>query len=149
MSTDIPHPDRLGPGDFVGPWKILEVLGAGGFGRVFKAESEGRVYALKMAVRPPGEKMPGEEDVDGRCMREAMAMLGRTPHPNVPRIFSVSRWPNTESGYLYVVMEFIDGWSFHEWRYETQPTAAQLVDVMLPWCGPSRIYTRGVFIIAT
>jgi serine/threonine-protein kinase len=132
MSNDIQHPDRLAPGNFVGPWKILEVLGAGGMGRVFKVESEGKLYALKLAVRLPGEKVPGEEDVDGRTMREAMAMLGRTPHPNVPRVFSVGRWPDAESGFLFVVMEFIDGWSFHDWRYETHPTAAQLVDVMLP-----------------
>jgi serine/threonine-protein kinase len=132
MTNEIPHPDRLAPGDFVGPWKILEVLGAGGFGRVFKVESEGKVFALKMAVRLPGEKLPGEEDVDGRCLREATAMMQRTPHPNVPRVFSVGRWPDAESGFLFVVMEFIDGWSFHDWRYATHPTAAQLVDVMLP-----------------
>jgi eukaryotic-like serine/threonine-protein kinase len=132
MSTDIPHPDRLAPGDFVGPWKILEVLGAGGLGRVFKAESEGKVYALKMAVRLPGEKMPGEEDLDGWCMREATAMMSRSPHPNIPRVFSVGRWPDPEAGFLFVVMEYVDGLCFTDWRFETHPGAAQLVDVMLP-----------------
>ncbi len=132
MSTDIPHPDRLAPGDFVGPWKILEVLGAGGLGRVFKVESADKVYALKMAVRLPGEKMPGEEDVDGWCMREATAMMGRSPHPNIPRVFQVGRWPDPESGFLFVVMEYVDGLRFTDWRYETHPSAARLVDVMLP-----------------
>ncbi|WP_225410783.1 serine/threonine protein kinase [Stigmatella hybrida] len=132
MSTNIPHPDRLAPGDFVGSWKILEVLGAGGLGRVFKAESEGKVYALKMAVRLPGQKMPGEEDLDGWCMREATAMMGRSPHPNIPRVFSVGRWPDPESGFLFVVMEYVDGLRFTDWRFETHPGAAQLVDVMLP-----------------
>ena len=132
MSTDLFHPDRLGPGDLVGPWRILEVLGAGGFGRVFKVEQDGKVYALKMATRLPGQKMPGEEDIDGWSMREATAMMGRSPHPNIPRVFQVGRWPAPEAGFLFVVMEFIDGWSFHDWRYETHPSAAQLVDVMLP-----------------
>ncbi|MFP2927397.1 serine/threonine protein kinase [Pyxidicoccus sp. 3LG] len=132
MNSDIPHPDRLGPGDVVGPWKILEVIGAGGLGRVFRVEGEGKVYALKMAVRPPGERAPGEEDIDGWCMREATAMLGRSPHPNIPRVYQVGRWPDPEAGYLYVVMDFIDGWRFTDWRYETHPTAAQLVDVLLP-----------------
>jgi len=132
MSTDIRHPDRLAPGDFVGPWKILEVLGAGGLGRVFKVEHEGKHFALKMAVRLPGEKAPGEEDVDGRCMREATAMLERTPHPHIPRVFQVGRWPHPEAGFLFVVMEFIDGLRFHDWRFEKHPTAAQLVDVLLP-----------------
>lgn len=132
MNSDIPHPDRLGPGDAVGPFKILEVIGAGGLGRVYKVESEGKVYALKMAVRLPGERAPGEEDVDGWCMREATAMMGRSPHPNIPRIFQVGRWPDPEAGFLFVVMEFIEGWRFHDWRYERHPSAAQLVDVMLP-----------------
>ena len=132
MTNEIPHPDRLGPGDMIGAWKILEVIGAGGLGRVFKVEGEGKVYGLKMAVRLPGEKMPGEEDVDGRCVREATAMLGRSPHPNVPRVFQVGRWPDPEAGFLFVVMEFIDGLRFHDWRFEKHPTAAQLVDVLLP-----------------
>lgn len=132
MTNEIPHPDRLGPGDMVGPWKILEVLGAGGLGRVFKVEQDGKVYALKMAIRLPGERMPGEEDVDGWNMREATAMMGRSPHPNIPRVFSVGRWPDPESGFLYVVMEFIDGLRFTDWRFETHLSAAQLVDLLLP-----------------
>jgi serine/threonine-protein kinase len=132
MTNEIQHPDKLRPGDCVGPWRILEVLGAGGMGRVFKVESEGKLYALKMAVRLPGERVPGEEDIDGRCVREASAMLERTPHPHVPRVLQVGRWPDADAGYLYLVMEFIDGWSFHDWRYEKHPSAAQLVDVLLP-----------------
>jgi serine/threonine protein kinase len=132
MNTDILHPDRLGAGDSIGPWRIVDVLGAGGLGRVFKVESEGRNYALKMAVRLPGEKLAGEEDVDGWCTREATAMLQRTPHPHIPRVFSVGRWPDPESGFVYMVMEHVDGWQFHDWRYDTHPSSAQLVDVLLP-----------------
>jgi serine/threonine-protein kinase len=33
---------------------------------------------------------------------------------------------------LFVVMEFVDGWCFTDWRYKKHPSAAQLVDVMLP-----------------
>ncbi|WP_163995910.1 serine/threonine protein kinase [Pyxidicoccus caerfyrddinensis] len=145
MNTDLFHPDRLGPGDCIGPWKILEVLGAGGLGRVFKVEGDGKVYALKMAVRLPGEKMPGEEDVDGWCLREATAMMGRSPHPNIPRVFSVSRWPDPEAGFLFIVMEHIDGWRFHDWRYEKHPTASQLVDVLLPIARTlSDLHKRGI-----
>ena len=132
MNIDIPHPVRLAPGDRVGTWRILEVLGAGGMGRVFKVESEGRIGALKMALRPPGETLPGEEDVDGWCLREATSMMQHTPHPNIPRLFQVGRWPDPESGYLYLVMEYVDGWRFHDWRYETHPSAAQFVEVLLP-----------------
>jgi serine/threonine-protein kinase len=132
MNTEIPHPDTLGPGDLIGSWRILEVLGAGGLGRVFKVERDGRAYALKMALRLPGQRAPGEEDVDGRCTREATGMLERTPHPHIPRVLEVSRWPDPEAGFLFMVMEYVEGWRFTEWRDATHPTAARLVDVLLP-----------------
>jgi serine/threonine-protein kinase len=132
MTSDILHPDTLLPGDTVGPFKILDVLGAGGLGRVFKVEQGSKVYALKMATRLPGQRAPGEEDVDGRCQREASAMLARSPDPHLPRVFHVGRWPDPEAGFLFVVMEYVDGWPFHEWRYEQHPSAAQLLDVLLP-----------------
>jgi serine/threonine-protein kinase len=132
MTSDILHPDRLLPGDTVGPFKILDVLGAGGLGRVFKVEQDHHVYALKMATRLPGQKAPGEEDVDGRCQREASAMLARSPDPHLPRVFHVGRWPDAQAGFLFMVMEYVDGWPFHEWRYEKHPSAAQLLDVLLP-----------------
>ncbi|MDC0712663.1 protein kinase [Stigmatella sp. ncwal1] len=131
MTTDILHPDKLGPGSSVGPWNILELLGAGGFGRVFKAEQDGKLYALKMATRLPGQKAPGEEDIDGRCQREATALRERTPHPNLPCLHAVGRWPDAEQGFLYIVTEYVDGWRFHDWREAVHPTAAQLVDVVL------------------
>ena len=88
-----------------------------------------------MATRLPGQRAPGEEDVDGWCTREATMLLERTPHPNIPRVFQVGRWPHPESGFLYTVMEYVDGWRFHDWRYEKHPTAAQLVEVLLPLSG--------------
>jgi hypothetical protein len=38
MTTDVLHPDQLQPGQWVGPWRILESLGSGGFGHTFKVE---------------------------------------------------------------------------------------------------------------
>lgn len=113
----------------VGPWRILEVLGAGGLGRVFKAERDGAFYALKMAVRPRGELHPSEEDIEGWCQREASALLAYSRHPNLIHVHAVDRWPHPQSGYFYFVTDFIDGDGFHPWRWSVNPTAAQLVDV--------------------
>jgi serine/threonine-protein kinase len=127
MTTDVLHPDDLQPGQWVGPWRILESLGTGGFGRTFKTEREGSVYSLKMAVRPASS---GPE-IDGRMTHEAAALMANGSHPNLPRLYAVGRWPNPTTGYLYMVTDYVEGDTFHDWRARTSPTVGQLVDIFL------------------
>ncbi len=127
MTTDVLHPDDLQPGQWVGPWRILESLGTGGFGRTFKTEREGSLFSLKMAVRPASS---GPE-IDGRLTHEAAALMANGSHPNLPRLYAVGRWPNPTTGYLFFVTDYVEGETFHDWRTHTRPTAGQLVDIFL------------------
>ncbi|WP_201755907.1 MULTISPECIES: serine/threonine-protein kinase [Corallococcus] len=128
MTTPL-HPDQLEVGHHVGPWRIVGSLGAGGFGRVFKVERGGNVYALKLALRPAGQHAADEEDVNGRLAREVAALLACAPHPNLPRVHAVDRWPEPPDGYFFHVTDFVDGETFHEWRWRVKPTAAHLLTV--------------------
>ncbi|RKH69887.1 serine/threonine protein kinase [Corallococcus aberystwythensis] len=128
MTTPL-HPDQLEVGHSVGPWRIVSSLGAGGFGRVFKVERGGNVYALKLALRPANQHASDEEDVDGRLAREVAALLACAPHPNLPRVHAVDRWPGPPDGYLFHVTDFVDGETFHEWRWRVKPSAAHLLTV--------------------
>ncbi|MFP2913173.1 serine/threonine-protein kinase, partial [Pyxidicoccus sp. 3LFB2] len=123
------HPDQLVPDSQVGPWRVVASLGAGGFGRVFKVERGGRFYSLKMALRPAGPHAAEEEDVNGRLAHEVAALLACAPHPNLPRVHAVDRWPEPPAGYLYFVTDYVDGETFHEWRWRVKPTAAHLLSV--------------------
>ncbi|AGC44105.1 serine/threonine protein kinase [Myxococcus stipitatus DSM 14675] len=123
------HPDQLAPGSVVGPWRVVASLGAGGFGRVFKVERGGRFFTMKMALRPAGPQASEEEDVNGRLSHEVAALLACAPHPNLPRIQAVDRWPDPPEGYLYFVTDYIDGETFHEWRWRVKPSAAHLLSV--------------------
>jgi serine/threonine-protein kinase len=123
------HPDQREPDSQIGPWRVVASLGAGGFGRVFKVERGGRFYTLKMALRPAGRQPTEEEDVNGRLAHEVAALLACAPHPNLPRVHAVDRWPEPPAGYLYFVTDFIDGETFHEWRWRVKPTAAHLLSV--------------------
>ncbi|MDY7225864.1 serine/threonine protein kinase [Hyalangium rubrum] len=127
MTTDALHPDQLQPGHWVGPWRILESLGTGGFGRTFKAEREGIFFSLKMAVRPAST----EREVEGRVAHEAAALIANTSHPNLPRLYAVDRWPHPATGYLYFVTGYEEGETFQDWRARTRPNAAQLADAFL------------------
>lgn len=111
----------------MGPWRILEPLGSGGFGRTFKVECEGVLASLKMALRPASEN----REVDGRASHEGAALMANSSHPNLPRLYAVGCWPHPTKGYRYFVTEYVEGQNFNDWRARARPTAAQLVDIFL------------------
>jgi len=89
------------PGTWVGPYRIVEKLGAGTMGQVFLAEhaDHGTRYAIKtLSLRA------GEERI-GRMRREGEAQARADGHINVVRVHDMSE----ALGRLYLVMELADG----------------------------------------
>lgn len=84
-------------------YEILERLGKGGFGEVFKAfdAKMKRVVAIK--------KMDASRKASSRALSEARA-AAKLNHPNVVTVHELER----DSHYYYLVMEFIDGVSLAE-----------------------------------
>jgi len=136
MTTEAQHPDHLEPGHAVGPWHIVEVLGRGGSSRVFKVERDGRPYSLKMALLPltqSTEELTEEQYVEEtsayrRLAREAAALFIYASHPNLLRVYAVDIWPHPTKGYPFLVTDFIDGETWHQWRWRKPPHAIKLVD---------------------
>jgi serine/threonine-protein kinase len=154
MTTEAQHPDHLQPGHAVGPWLIIEVLGRGGSSRVFKVERDGQPYSLKMALLPltqSTEELTEEQYVEEtsayrRLAREAAALFIYASHPNLLRVYAVDIWPHPTKGYPFLVMDFIDGDNWHEWRWRKPPHAVGLVDT---FSGVVRtvgmLHARGVY----
>ncbi len=90
----------LSPGDRLGPYSIVELLGAGGMGQVYRAHDSrlGRDVALKVMHRPT------DPESVTRFIREARA-AGGLNHPNIVSVFDV----DTENGIPYVVSEVLEG----------------------------------------
>jgi len=113
------YPEALGPGTEVGTWRVVERLGVGGFGAVYRVEDmarPGEFYALKLALRP------GDE----RAEREVTLLMVKTVHPNVVRFHACGRWPHPQTGYLYFVMDWVDGRPLDTWAEEVNPTFREL-----------------------
>ncbi|MEZ6098284.1 MAG: WD40 repeat domain-containing serine/threonine protein kinase [Pirellulaceae bacterium] len=107
IATDV----ALGPaeGDSIGPYKLLQRLGEGGFGVVFMAERSKPVrQRVALKVIKPG--MHSREIIARfEAERQALALMD---HPNIAKVFDAGA---TESGLPYFVMELVHGQSITEY----------------------------------
>jgi serine/threonine protein kinase len=91
----------------IGRYEIIEELGRGAMGVVYKASDPtiGRHVAIKVLSLGPSSEagVPGARDI---FMREARA-AGRLSHPGIVTIHDALEDP--ESGSSYIVMEFVAG----------------------------------------
>src|SRR6187549_991417 len=97
---------RLKPeeaGDRIGPYKLLEQIGEGGFGRVWVAEQE-RPIRRRVALKIIKLGMDTKEVVARfEQERQALAMMD---HPNIAKVLDAGA---TETGRPYFVMELVKG----------------------------------------
>ncbi len=92
-----------GPGTQIGPYKILRLIGEGGFGSVYLAEQHApirrrvalKILKLGMDTRQVVARFEQE--------RQALALMD---HPNIARVFDAGA---TEAGRPYFVMELVQG----------------------------------------
>ena len=109
MSTrdEEPAPERdplLGT-ILAGRYRIVELVGSGGMGAVYRAE---HVHMRKaVAVKVLHKQMTAFPEVVARFEREAVAG-GRIEHPHV---VSASDFGQLEDGSFYLVLEFVEGQS--------------------------------------
>lgn len=91
-------------GKTIGGYRLLERIGEGGMGVVYKAVQLRlqRYVALKLLSKEKGEN---QRDID-RFIQEARS-AARLNHPNVVQIFDVDQ----EEGVYYISMEYIPGGS--------------------------------------
>jgi len=89
-------------GKTLGNFRILECLGSGGAGMIWKAEdlTLGRIVALK-ALRP---ELAADGDMAERFRAEART-LAKLSHPNVASLYSLIE---DEDG-LFLVLEYVEG----------------------------------------
>ena len=91
-------------GLIIGKYVILDRIGSGAMGRVYKAHHPmmERLVAIKVIL----PEITSNERAVSRFQRE-MKLVGRLDHPNVVRAFDA----DSAGGVLYIVMEYVNGQS--------------------------------------
>src|SRR5688572_2691166 len=102
VALEEPNGDLL-PGEWIGPYRIVQKLGEGGLGQVYLAEQDEpirRKVALKVIktdIHTPEVAARFESEI------RALALLD---HPNVTRALDAG---TTDDGRPYCVMEYVPG----------------------------------------
>jgi serine/threonine-protein kinase len=94
-------------GLIVGRYIILDRIGSGSMGRVYKAHHVMMDRAVALKIIAP--EIASNERVVARFQRE-MKLVGRLDHPNVVRAFDADQIQRI----LYIVMEYVPGHSLGE-----------------------------------
>jgi serine/threonine-protein kinase len=112
-----------------GQFQILQKIGSGGMGSVYKAlqPAMNRMVAVKI-LHP---KLANRKDLVSRFRREARAMSHLT-HPNTVKVYL---YGELEDGSLYIVMEFLEGKNLNQTvRQEGPMTIERGLPILIQAC---------------
>jgi serine/threonine protein kinase/tetratricopeptide (TPR) repeat protein len=127
-SGDAHRPITERPGSRIGPYKLLEEIGAGGMGTVYMAEQEHPVrrrVALKI-IKPGMDS--AQVIARFEAERQALALMD---HPNIARVLDAG---TTDSGRPYFVMELVNGIPITQYCDKTRLSPRERLELFVPVC---------------
>jgi serine/threonine-protein kinase len=113
-----------------GEYIVVDRIGSGGMGSVYKAEqpSMNRMVAIKVLH----SRFATRDDLVARFRREARAM-SQLSHPNTARVY---KYGALDDGAVYFVMDYLEGKNLAAWVRENGPMQAErAVHLMAQVCG--------------
>lgn len=126
--ADVPIDPLLGR-VFDGKYRLDERLGGGGMGTVYRATH--LLIDRQVALKVLSQRFVGDQTAQQRFRREARA-AGRMQHPNA---VTVTDFGATEDGYLYIVMELLEGRTLRDLlAHEAPLDPARAVSMILQAC---------------
>src|SRR5262249_17102671 len=113
-----------------GQFQILQKIGSGGMGSVYKAAQPAMNRMVAVKILHP--KLQNRKDLVSRFRREARAM-SHLQHPNTVKVFF---YGELEYGSLYIVMEYLEGKNLNQVvRKEGPLPVERAIPVLVQVCG--------------
>jgi serine/threonine protein kinase/Flp pilus assembly protein TadD len=117
-----------GPGGQIGPYKLLSILGEGGYGIVYLAERL-RPVKRRVALKVIKPGMDSKQVIARfEAERQALALLD---HANIAHVFNAG---TTEAGRPYFVMEYVKGIPITEHCDRCKSTIEERLELFLQVC---------------
>lgn len=132
---------RLTPGQTLdGKYEILDKIGEGGMGEVFRAR---HIHLDEIRIIKVTKPDPLGEGSEPRRFQEEARIATLVRHPSVAALYDFSRLPD---GSYYMVWEFIDGITVENWlkRYGPLPAARALEVAAQVLAGLGEIHAQGI-----
>jgi signal transduction histidine kinase len=128
LSDTTDQPVAECPGSIIGPYKLLEQIGEGGFGVVFMAE-QAQPVRRKVALKVLKPGMDTRQVVARfEAERQALAIMD---HPNIAKVFDGGA---TNSGRPYFVMELVKGVPVTDFCDRDHLTPRQRLELFVSVC---------------
>jgi eukaryotic-like serine/threonine-protein kinase len=114
-----------------GQYQILEKIGTGGMGSVYKASQPAMNRMVAIKILHP--KLANRKDLTSRFRREARAM-SQLSHPNTVKVFMYGELE--EDGSLYIVMEMLEGRNLNQTVRKDGPIPLErAIPILIQVCG--------------
>jgi serine/threonine protein kinase len=114
-----------------GQYQVLEKIGTGGMGSVYKASQ--RAMNRMVAIKILHPKLANRKDLTSRFRREARAM-SQLSHPNTVKVFLYGELE--DDGSLYIVMEMLEGRNLNQTvRKEGPMPLERAIPILIQVCG--------------
>ncbi|HKO46896.1 MAG TPA: serine/threonine-protein kinase [Polyangiaceae bacterium] len=114
-----------------GEYLVLEKIGTGGMGSVYKASQPAMKRMVAIKILHP--KLANRKDLTSRFRREARAMSQLT-HPNTVKVFVYGELE--EDGSLYIVMEMLEGKNLNQAVRKDGPIPPErAIPILIQVCG--------------
>lgn len=116
------------PGDLIGRYKLVEPLGEGGFGTVWRAEQREPIRR-EVALKVIKAGMDSREIIARfEAERQALALMD---HPNIAGVLDAG---TTDAGRPYFAMELVKGMPITEYCDTHQLSIRQRLELFIPVC---------------
>jgi non-specific serine/threonine protein kinase/serine/threonine-protein kinase len=122
-------PVAFRPGVEVGAYRLLEEVGRGGMGAVYRAERADHAFDKHVAIKIVAGQVAAPDLI--RRFLEERRILATLDHPNIARVLDAGA---TTDGLPFVVMEYVDGTAIDMHCRERQLSIRQRLELFRRVC---------------